>query len=160
MPIEDYSEEYATAPSVGMYSMELLEMGLSRLVTDGVKTNLSQELLAVSLKQHALGMRLALTSQLLADRLPPTDVDRTVPAFFSFPASPFQHWKSKHEDSRWLGWFVRRWPVRTDEHRQDVRLIVHLERFRTYPEARIPVPEDFGQVRFSYDLSERIEYPR
>lgn len=159
MPVEDHSEEYVTGPSALTYSMELLEMGLSRLVTDGYRSNLSQEALAVSLKQHALGMRLTLTTQLLADRLPPNDVDRVVPAFFSFPASPFQHWKSKHEDSRWLGWFVRRWPVRTDEHRQDVRLVVHLERFRTYPEARIPVPSNYGPVRFSCTLSERIEYP-
>lgn len=159
MASDDYLPR--TTRSAGGYKrMEMLEMGLHRdLKSMRLLGSLSEELLTVEIGREVNAAAATFRTQLLADRLPPADVDRTVPAFFSFPASPFQHWKSKHAGTRWLGWFVRRWPVRTEEHRQDVRLIVHLERYRTYPEADIPVPDDFGRVVFWHGMEERIEYP-
>lgn len=144
-------------------TMEMMEYGLTSFVRAdrvGGLGSFSTELAAMRLKQEANVMRMKLTTDVLADKLPPVEIDRKTKAFFWFPESPFQHWKSKHAHTSWLGWFVRRWPVRHAEHVREVRLIVNLQRFRTYPEASIQVPpndELLGRARFGYSLDERIE---
>lgn len=145
--------------SMGTKTLEMMEFGLSDYlrVHPGRLGSFSEEQLAVLLKDTAEGMRVKLATFVLTDKLPPVEVDRKVQAFFAFPRSPFQHWKQKHADAWWLRRFARRWPVRTTQHTQEVRLIVHLERYRSYPEANVPVPTDFGPVRFGYNLSERVE---
>lgn len=149
------------------FTLEMMEHALSAYVREPGAHNpigsFANEHMAVQLRQQAEGMRVKLTTHILADKLPPVEVDRTVPAFFTFPRSPFQHWKQKHADAWWLRRFVKHWPVRTTQHTQKVRLIVHLERFRSYPEANVPIlPTDeyFGRARFGYSLDERIERTR
>lgn len=145
------------------FTLEMMEYGLTSFVRAdrvGGLGSFSTELAAMRLKQEGNVMRMKLTTHVLADKLPPVEIDRKVSAFFTFPRSPFQHWKQKHANAWWLRRFVKHWPVRTTQHTQQVRLIVHLERFRTYPEASIQVPpndELLGRARFGYSLSDRIE---
>lgn len=156
----DPNEIYPTSRSIGTKTMEMLEVGLTRAVrTEEVHRKMgsfSTENLAITLKETALGMQMSLATMVLTDKLPPVEVDRKTTAFFAFPSSPFQHWKQKHADAWWLRRFVKRWPVWTTQHAQEVRLIVHLQRYRSYPEADVPVPDSFGPVRFGYSLSEHI----
>lgn len=145
-------------------TLEMMEYGLTSYVREPAAHNplgtFANDLMAVHLKREAEGMRVKLTTHVLADKLPPVCVSRTVPVSFMFPRSPFQHWKQKHADAWWLHWFVRRWPIGMEQHNQQVSLTVDLQRFRTYPEANVPISPDndrFGQARFGYSLDERIE---
>ena len=52
-----------------------------------------------------------------------------------FPVSPWQFFKQRHEESWWLGWLVRRRPVREASHR--VVVPIRVTRYLTYPEAAI-----------------------
>lgn len=147
------------------FTLEMMEYGLTTYLREPGPQHdrlgsFANEHMALKLKQETAGMRVKLTTHVLADKLLPVEVDRKVPAFFTFPRSPFQHWKQKHADAWWLRRFVKRWPVRTTQHTQQVRLIVNLQRFRTYPEANVSIPpndERMGRARFGYSLDERIE---
>lgn len=78
-----------------------------------------------------------LNSYVLAEHLAPEVYTAT--ERIEFPATPWQHFKERHEGTRWLGWLVRRRPVQYDEH--PVMVKVHLDRKRVYPEATVEVPE-------------------
>jgi hypothetical protein len=55
---------------------------------------------------------------------------------YSFPATPWDHWKRDHAPA----WFLRRFPVRWSH---DVRSAA-----ATYPEANVAVPPELGRVVF------------
>lgn len=63
-----------------------------------------------------------------------------------FPASPWQFFKQRHQTSWWLGWLVRRRPVRTRLHSVTRSVTfeaeVTFERYATYPEATVYYPPD------------------
>jgi hypothetical protein len=149
--------------TLGTKELEMLEFAAQEYVRSAPEWfgRYTTEMLQAEVRQTSHGAMVRLKTFVLADRLPPLDIDRKTKAFFDFPSSPFQHWKSKHADTRWLGWLVRRWPVKTTEHVREVRLIVHLSRYRTYPLAEVPVPQDmFGKFRYGYELTERFEGER
>lgn len=56
-------------------------------------------------------------------------------ADFKYPATTWQMYKMTHADSWWLGWLVRRRPVRWQEQYQTVKIKV--DRYLKYPEATI-----------------------
>lgn len=85
-----------------------------------------------------------LTADVLAEKLPPERIERTSEFFWEFPASPFQHWKQKHDRSWWLRWFVARRPVRRVRHAKVATLEVNLERYRTFPQCNYVFPKDLG----------------
>lgn len=47
----------------------------------------------------------------LGKQLPDKTVTASEPIFFEYPASPFQHWKYKHQFSWWLKWFINWRPI-------------------------------------------------
>lgn len=78
-----------------------------------------------------------LESYVLADKTVGDSL--SVALVLTFPTSPWQFFKQRHAESWWLGWLVRRRPVRTERH-ADTR-VVTFERYNTYPEATIRVRE-------------------
>ena len=56
-------------------------------------------------------------------------------AAYYFPSSPWQFFKQRHQDSWWLDWFVRRWPVQTDT--KIANLAVTVGRYVGYPDLQV-----------------------
>jgi hypothetical protein len=83
------------------------------------------------------GMLLRLEKDLLTD----TRAQHEYQASLRFPTSPWQHFKHKHRLAWWMRPLLRRRPVREQEY--VVTLMV--ERWQTYPEARLP-RETFGRA--------------
>lgn len=84
--------------------------------------------------QRALLHRLeayALSEHLVTDRYVGERMFRT-------PATSWQMFKWEHAESWWLGWLVRRRPVRFSE--QPHHVVVEVERKALYPQANIAVP--------------------
>ena len=88
-------------------------------------------------EQVAEGLMVALKTHVLTEQLAPESFAHTFTT--SFPASPWQFFKQNHAASRWLGWYVRRWPValRPVDH----SFTVKIEREFAYPESKLAVPE-------------------
>jgi len=78
-------------------------------------------------------MLVRLKSAVLAHRLPGHTASSQRTVSFRVPASPWQHWKQKHQDSWWLRWFVARRPVRTEVLSEKVELTATWEDWATYP---------------------------
>lgn len=87
-----------------------------------------------------------LTVDVLADKLPPEEISNAVSVAFKHPASAWQMFKREHERSLWLGWLVRRRPVVESTVVRIVTVTVDLRRFRTFPEADVPAPREFGHA--------------
>ena len=83
-----------------------------------------------------------LEAEVLADRL--VGDTKTAHGALFFPASPWQFFKGKHSSSWWLGWLVRRRPVRNDEH--PYTATVTFERYATYPYSRLHPHPDLGRA--------------
>lgn len=62
-----------------------------------------------------------------------------------FPTSPWQFFKRRHEESWWLGWLVRRRPVRTEATTRRYERFVTIARNVTFPECQRQFPDDFGR---------------
>ena len=69
------------------------------------------------------------------------------------PSSTWQMFKSLHYLSWWLGWFVRRWPVKhiTTKH----TVAVQVGRYVNYPESHIAIPK-LGHP-FLFEKMRRLE---
>jgi hypothetical protein len=78
-------------------------------------------------------MLVRLKSAVLAFRLPGHSATEQRTVSFKVPASPWQHWKQKHQDAWWLRWFVARRPVRTEVLSETVELTTVWEDYATYP---------------------------
>jgi hypothetical protein len=59
-----------------------------------------------------------------------------------WPETTWQMFKSRHESSWWLGWLVRRRPVRMHTERQTVE--IQVSRYLNYPEATLRI-ESLGR---------------
>lgn len=57
------------------------------------------------------------------------------------PTSTWQYFKQRHAESWWLGWLVRRRPVVLDHELQERDHEVTFERYATYPESILELPE-------------------
>jgi hypothetical protein len=79
-----------------------------------------------------------LKAYVLAERLPPASVTKTVTVSWVKPATWRDHWKLTFGHRWWARWYVSRRPARTVELRQDVALTVDLQKYITYPKANVP----------------------
>ena len=85
-----------------------------------------------------------MTSEVLAERL----LSETQEATFhmAFPSSPWQHFKRDHAETWWLGWIVRRRPVKNEI--QTHTRSVTFTRYAKFPHASISLPELGSPVIF------------
>ncbi|MFJ2004767.1 hypothetical protein [Streptomyces chartreusis] len=107
--------------------------------------------LDVSVMQHEIfGQYLfQLRTKILTDELPPHMLSKRTRVPFEVPASTWQMWKKRHARRWYARRLVARWPVRyeldPDGRYGDAVCSFVLERFRTYPRARVQLPRDqFG----------------
>lgn len=125
-----------TTPPFETVALERLRVGLDTYVTRHAVLEVNEDAL---FDQIRIGLR----SEVLAQRLDCRKAERVVS--FEEPASAWQMFKRNHAESWWLGWLVRRRPVRNVTHRKAVSLEV--EAFAAYPDARIALPpDDFGRA--------------
>lgn len=97
----------------------------------------------------------------LAEKLPPHKIERDVPVYFKRPASWWDHFKLDYERSRWVGWLIRRLsPPQTRQETKRVNMVVWLDRFWTYPEAKIPASDLLGRPRRHYTMDVRTNVRR
>lgn len=111
--------------------------------------------------------RLQFEAHVLSHRIAEATQSTTVTMGLDFPASPWQFFKQRHADSWWLGWLVRRRPVRTQRQTKSKRVTLTIDRFHEFPEAKVVVPpESFGRpyvcdmVRWDEDLAPDTKKPR
>lgn len=88
-----------------------------------------------------------LTSSVLAEHLPPNVVTETHVWTFEVPASPWQAFKDQHATAWWLAWLVRRRPVRMSSYHRRGELTVTLDKYWSWPKARIMTPDWGSPVR-------------
>ncbi len=93
-------------------------------------------------------------SRLEMDVLTRKLVDKTYETVetYKLPTSWWQHLKRDYFPE----WFKRKWPVKETEH--TVKLKVEFERYATYPEADIEMPNRFGEM-YLYENFRVLEGP-
>lgn len=132
--------------------LERLKVGLQHRVGRHMLESMRPEFVV----DHLSGdLTARLEAYVLAEKLPPVELTGREFLTFMSPASPFQHWKRKHEAAWWLAWFVRRWPVREDATTRTVTMTVDLTRYRSYPEADYAVMDGFGVPVLTHTVSTR-----
>lgn len=90
-----------------------------------------------------------LRTRILADDLPPEEFVARQRVVFEVPASTWQMWKKRHARRWYARRLVARWPVRyepdPDGRGTEAVCTFDLERYRTYPRARVRLPQErFG----------------
>ncbi len=87
-----------------------------------------------------------LRARVLADDLPPETFTARDRVTFEVPASTWQMWKKRHAHRWYARRLVARWPVRyepdPDGRGADAVCTANLERWRSYPRARVQLPPD------------------
>jgi hypothetical protein len=90
-----------------------------------------------------------LKTKILCDDLPPETFTSRDRVTYEIPASTWQMWKKRHAHRWYARRLVARWPVRyapdPDGRGTDAVCTFDLERYRTYPRARVALPEQFGR---------------
>lgn len=92
----------------------------------------------------------------LADKLPPDVVTERKTFRFEVPASPWQQFKATHSNRWWMRRIVARRPVRMVEHVHVGELVVSLERFHAYPQAK--VARQLGEPTRSFMLTPEVRW--
>jgi hypothetical protein len=144
-----------TTPSYEALTLQRLRIGLEQRV--GAHMIESLELHQVE-DVFTRSIVTRLTADVLAEKLPPERVERSSEFTWEFPASPFQHWKQKHQGAWWLRWFVARRPVRRTRHKKVATLTVDLERYRTFPQCNYVFPKDLGPYVKVAVTRDRLEW--
>lgn len=90
-------------------------------------------------------------AKILADDLPPETFTARQHVTYEVPASTWQMWKKRHAHRWYARRLVARWPVRyepdPDRRGTDAVCTFDLERWRSYPQARVQLPRDrFGDA--------------
>lgn len=103
-----------------------------------------------------------LSSKVLAEQIGGERIAKseTVEHTFIVIDGSFQRWKERHKESWWLGWLVRRRPVRhiVRSVQQEVTLTVDVTDYATFPRANYREPPDvFGAPVFRRMISSRIQ---
>ncbi|MFJ4365100.1 hypothetical protein ACIP4S_13210 [Streptomyces chartreusis] len=98
-----------------------------------------------------------LRTKILTDELPPHMLTERTRVPFEVPASTWQMWKKRHARRWYARRLVARWPVRyeqdPDGRHGDAVCTFNLERFRTYPRARVQLPRDqFGMEVLAHGI--------
>jgi hypothetical protein len=96
-------------------------------------------------------MAVQFRAKILADDLPPEEFTARQHVQFEIPASTWQMWKKRHAQRWYARRLVARWPVRyepdPDRRGTDAVCTFNLERWRSYPQARVHLPRDrFGDA--------------
>ncbi|MET9122969.1 hypothetical protein [Streptomyces sp. NPDC004528] len=99
-----------------------------------------------------------LRTRILADDLPPHLLTERTRVPYEVPASTWQMWKARHARRWYARRLVARWPVRygpdPDGRGADALCTFNLERFRTYPRARVQLPPDrFGMEVLQHGIT-------
>ncbi|MEU4173261.1 hypothetical protein AB0F46_41285 [Streptomyces sp. NPDC026665] len=98
-----------------------------------------------------------LRTRILADELPPHRLTERTRVPFEVPASTWQMWKARHARRWYARRLVVRWPVLygpdPDGRGTDAVCTFDLERYRTYPRARVQLPQDrFGAEVLAHSI--------
>lgn len=84
-------------------------------------------------------------ARILADDLPPETFAARQHIVYEIPASTWQMWKKRHARRWYARRLVARWPVRyepdLDRRGVDAVCTFNLERWRSYPQARVHLPQ-------------------
>lgn len=96
-------------------------------------------------------------TRILTDDLPPEEFTARQHVTYEVPASIWQMWKKRHAQRWYARRLVARWPVRyePDPERRgtDAVCTFNLERYRTYPRARVVLPRDrFGAAVLAHGI--------
>lgn len=88
-------------------------------------------------------------TKILSDDLPPETFTARERVTYEIPSSTWQMWKKRHARRWYARRLVARWPVRyepdPDGRGTDATCTFDLERYRTYPRARVQLPQQqFG----------------
>jgi hypothetical protein len=114
--------------------------------------------LDVSVQREVFGQYLfQIRTKILSDDLPPHTLAERTRVTFEVPASTWQMWKKRHARRWYARRLVARWPVRyepdPDGRYADAVCSFDLERFRTYPRARVQLPRDqFGMEVLAHGI--------
>ena len=112
----------------------------------------------VSVQREFFGQyALRFCAKILADDLPPETFTARQYVTYEIPSSTWQMWKKRHAHRWYARRLVARWPVRyeADPERRgtDAVCTFNLERYRTYPCARVQLPEDrFGAAVLAHGI--------
>ena len=98
-----------------------------------------------------------LRTRILADDLPPMRLTKSTRVLYEVPASTWQMWKCRHGRRWYARRLVARWPVRYEQDPNgrgtDAVCTFDLERYRTYPRARVHLPRDrFGMEVLAHGI--------
>ena len=96
-------------------------------------------------------------AKILADDLPPEEFTARQHVTYEVPASTWQRWKKRHANRWYARRLVARWPVcyeaDPDRRGTDAVCTFNLERYRTYPRARVKLPEGrFGAPVLAHSI--------
>jgi hypothetical protein len=96
-------------------------------------------------------------TRILSDDLPPEEFTARQHVTYEVPSSTWQMWKKRHARRWYARRLVARWPVRyePDPERRgtDAVCTFNLERYRTYPRARVVLPRDrFGAAVLAHGI--------
>jgi len=96
-------------------------------------------------------------TRILSDDLPPEQFTARHHVTYEVPTSTWQMWKKQHARRWYARRLVARWPVRygldRDARGRDAVCTFDLERYRTYPRARVQLPQDrFGVVVLAHQI--------
>ena len=96
-------------------------------------------------------------TRILTDDLPPEQFTARQRVTYEVPASSWQMWKKRHAHRWYARRLVARWPVRyepdPDGRGTDAACTFDLERYRTYPRARVQLPPDqFGRAVLAHGI--------
>lgn len=98
-----------------------------------------------------------LKTKILSDDLPPEQFTARQYVTYEVPTSTWQMWKKRHAHRWYARRLVARWPVRygpdPEGRGTDAVCTFDLERYRTYPRARVQLPRDqFGVVVLAHQI--------
>lgn len=140
-------------------TFDIVRVVRSRLVGPFVRDSANIEIRSAPIMSTVDGSLIReLTAYVLADRLPDEQASEQTRVIVRYPGTSWQMFKHEHERSWWLAWFVRRRPVRMAVVVRTVTMTVDMRRWRVFPEARVPWPQELGNVRHhaAWDQRTRI----
>jgi len=145
------------SPNIGSITLNLRKLaimeGISGEMLHQLRVEIDQpaELLFVD---HLL---LKLRTAVWTENLPPEQVQTEHTYSFSIPATWWQHAKQQHYNTWWMGWIARRRPPRMRERTITGTFVVHLHRFRVYPDAPA-VPASYGQHVLQHEVTSDVRW--
>lgn len=154
-----------------MYPNDFIPPPSESVVLSALKFKLRQDLGDLEFVASSVGVEMVrgvfdrmtaeIRTEVLAEKLPPHKIERDVPVYFKQPVSWWDHFKLDHERSRWIGWLIRRLnPPRIHRETKLVSMVVWLDRFWAYPEAKVPASDLLGRPRRHYTVDVRTNVRR